>query len=259
MKIIINTEAFEHAKTLEQINRSALPVAIRGTLNDAVYDVKTRSMPKSAEAFQKRKPNFLKANSKFEKAQGFDVNTMKATVGFYENKLVHASTNFAVKDLEKQEHGGKIDSKAFIPMRAARVSGSGVTKSKYRRSNIRDFVDASKVKSISGHSAPKLLQSVRKQKLIRAAIKASIVYGSNAYVLGNPNAAGRKTLFKVERFLKIGDKLDIKLTPLFNVRKGRSVEVRATQFMERASFNTRSLIGKFFTAQAQKQFNRLKK
>lgn len=259
MQIQIHTEIFEHAKTLNEINRSALPIAIRGTLNDAVYDVKTRTMPKSAEVFKKRQNNFLKANSKFEKAQGFNVDGMKATIGFYENKLAHANTNFAVKDLEQQEYGGEIDSKTFIPMRGARVSGTGITKSKFRRGQMKDFVDASKVRSISGHGAKKLSTTVRKQKLIRAAIKASIVYGQNAYVLSNENAAGRKTLFKVERFLKIGDKLDIKLTPLFSVKKGRSVDVHATKFMEIASIKTRSEIGKFFNIQAEKQFNKLKR
>lgn len=256
---IDNSQVKAYAQKLEEMSRSAFPVSVRETLNDAVYDVKTRTMPKNAEAFKKRQPNFFKANSKFEKAQGFNVDGMKSTVGFYENKLVHQSTNFAVKDLEQQEHGGEIDSKAFIPMRGARVGGTGITKSKFRRNQMKDFVDASKVKSISGHSAKKLTNTVRKQKLIRAAIKASIVHGANAYVLGNENAAGKKTLFKVERFLKIGDKLDIKLTPLFSVKKGRSVDVTATKFMEKASMKTRSEIGRFFYNQAEKQFNRLRK
>lgn len=255
MQFSADTSAFKHLNaTLNKVHKAAMPNAIRGTLNDEAYDLKTKTMPKSADdEFVNRTKTFFKANSKFIKATGFEINSMRSTVGFYENKLKNKETNYAIKDLEDQEKGGGIDGRSFIPMRQARIGGTGVTKTKYRRDNMKDFIDARKVRSISGHSAPKLLQSVRKQKLIRAAIKSSIVFGPNAYVLGNPNSAGTQTLFKVERFLKVGDKLDIKLTPLFNFSKNRKVKVQATNFMREAAEVTHKKAPMFYKKQAERQ------
>ncbi len=81
-------------------------MAIRQTLNDAAYDVKLRTMPQTSDAsFIKRKPTFWKAKSRVEGAKGFDVNTMQSTVGFLEGNK-HSQ---AVRDLDEQEHGGRID------------------------------------------------------------------------------------------------------------------------------------------------------
>lgn len=247
---------------LEKLHRSALPVAVRGTLNDMVFDVKTKTMPASSFAeFEHREKNFFKANSKFAQAQGFNIKSMEASVGFYENKLKNQSTNFAVKDLEQQESGGNIEHKAFIPMKAARKGAKGIVRANARMDQIGDHViDAKKVRSISGHSAPNLLNTVRKQKLIRAAIKAHRVWGNSAYVLGNPNAAGRQTLFKVEDVYSLNTdknrKLHIKLTALYNVKKGRSVNVQKTGFMHEASINTVKKSDDFYINQALKQLRK---
>ncbi|HLF67443.1 MAG TPA: hypothetical protein VI522_07470, partial [Gammaproteobacteria bacterium] len=146
MQLNINTDAaVKFTNTLEKLHRSALPVAIRSALNDAVFDVKTKTMPRSAdETFEKRQPNFFKANSKFESAKGFDVNTMKATIGFISDKL-KGDSNYAVKDLEEQEHGGAIDKKSFIANKEART-GKGLVKPNARLKNIKNLVNASKSK-----------------------------------------------------------------------------------------------------------------
>jgi hypothetical protein len=140
LKININSDAVvAHTNRLEKMHRSALPVAIRGTLNDAAFDTKTRTMPKSANQFKKRSPNFFKANSKFEKAVGFDVNSMKSIVGFYENKLTSKSTNYSVKDLEQQEHGGTIKKKSLIAMRPAR-SNNKLVRPAFRLNNLNKLI-----------------------------------------------------------------------------------------------------------------------
>lgn len=275
MRLVIDTEHLkEHAVKLEKINRSALPVAIRGTLNDAVYDVKTRSMPKSAEVFKKRSPNFFKANSKFEKAAGFNVDGMKATVGFYENKLTNQSTNHAVKDLEQQEHGGEIDHKTFIPMKPARV-GNKMVRPNLRMHTLKDkqFVKMSRVGKGRNGSSVRVID--KKQQFIRAAIFASEKYGSNAFVLGGRGGKGSRTLSKINDlrltgrltkgryskgvFTKATKGVEISRTPIYSVRKGRVVPVNPTNFMKRASMETGLLLGKFYIAQAQKQFDKIRK
>lgn len=259
----VNTRSVvKFTNILERLHKSALPSAARNTLNDAVYDVKTRTMPEEARKdFTQRQKNFFTANSKFQKAEGFDLKSMSATVGFYENRLHRKSTNYAVKDLEQQEKGGKIGGKAFIPMRQARLGGKGVVKAQHRMTAIKKVIDARKVRSISGHSAGKLLRGVRVQKLIRAAIKARELNGDNAYILGNPNAGGVQTLFKVAELwtgTRRGGgygsrKLKMTLLPLYRYKRGRSVAVSPTGFMKDATLKTADRLDDFYVKQAQRQ------
>lgn len=263
MNIEVNTSHItEHAKRLSEISRSALPVAIRGTLNDAVYDVKTRTMPKSAEVFKKRKPNFFKANSKFDKATGFNISSMKATVGFYENKLVHQNTNYAVKELEEQEKGGVIEHKTFIAMRPARV-GNKMVRANARLGAIKDkIVKTSRIGR--GKGGKTISVKSKKQQFIRAAFFAEKKYGQSAFVLGGRSSGGGRTLSQINdirgsgRYTRGKYNLQITRTPLYNVRKGRAVTVNATNFMKRASLETGLRISDFFMEQAKKQFNKLR-
>lgn len=265
MIININTNSIVHlTNILEKMHKSALPVAIRTSLNSAAFDVKKTTMPQEAQStFLKRQKNFFKANSRVEMAQGFSINKMQASVGFFENKLNNKSTNYAVKDLEQQEHGGKITNKTFIPMRNARVGGSGITKAANRLSSMTNkIINSNKVNSIHGRN--------KKQKLIRAAIIAKKTGGNNAMVMGPEKSNGSQTLFRVDR-LNIskstytfagggktlrGSKLDIKLTPLFQVKKGRTITVQKTDFMQHASITSHKKLEHFYITNATKQINK---
>ncbi len=131
----VNTDAVvKFTAKLEKLHKSAFPSAVRGTLNKLAFDVKTNTMPTiAAKTFEKRQPNFFKANSKFENASGFDVSSMKATVGFVSTSL-KGTSNYAVDDLEQQEFGGTIKRRSFIPMKPARIGNSS---SKMVRANAR--------------------------------------------------------------------------------------------------------------------------
>ena len=64
VKIDVNTDSLiKLTAKLENLSRSALPVAVRGTLNNAAFDVKQRTLTKSAEKnfpHLKQKRFFLK-------------------------------------------------------------------------------------------------------------------------------------------------------------------------------------------------------
>lgn len=239
MKLNINTnEVVKHTNTLEKMHRSALPNAIRTSLNSAAFDVKQVTMPKNADInFVKRQPNFFKANSRVEMAKGFDIGNMKATVGFISTGLKGGATNFAVKDLEQQEHGGTIDRKSFIPLDSAR--GGGKTKAVRpgnRLSTINKIVNAN---SVQGKS--------KQQKFRNAAMKA----GVGGHVLGNDQ---KKILWKVEA---IGKK--IKLKALYSFSKNRNIRVGGTGFMHTASIESGNKIEHFYITEAKKQIKRLMK
>jgi hypothetical protein len=178
----INTDAVvKFANKLEQMNRSALPVAVRTALNSAAFDVKQRTMPQEAHSnFVNRSKNFFKANSKVEMAQGFNVNTMRSTIGFV-SKGLSGKNNFAVKDLEGQEHGGKLGGKTFIPLRPARGgSGNKLVKPANRLSSIKNIVDAKNARGVNS-----------RQKFIKSAVHA----GRGGYVLADYK--GKQILWRV--------------------------------------------------------------
>jgi len=243
MRLNINTAAVvSYTNKLEKMHRSALPVAIRGALNSAAFDVKQKTMPFTAKAeFEQRNRTFFKANSRVVMAKGFNTKTMKSLVGFTENKL-KGGDNFAVKDLAQQEHGGKIDKKSFIPTDEAR--GGSATKAvrpMNRLSRINKVVNASKS---SGGSL--------KQRFLKAAIRA----GKGGHVLGNfPN----QKLYKITSIQKRAGKLKIRTKALYSFKPGRSVRVKATHFMRTASLMSGNKIDQFFIKEATRQFERLRR
>lgn len=262
MQLNINTDAAViFTNKLEQLHKSALPSAIRGALNRAVFDVKKTTMPQEASAsFQSRQKNFFKANSKFENAKGFNISTMQSTVGFYSNNLL-GNDNYAVKDLEQQEHGGDIGGKAFIPMKAARVGGKGKVRANARLADLisnKKIVSASKTKSVGTRFL--------KQKFIRAAIKAKSLNPDNAFVLGNIKN-GSQTLFRINELWTgtrganqgFGSrKLMIQLVPLYRVKRGRHIHIgKATGFMKRASLSTSIKMEEFYIIEAKRQLAKL--
>lgn len=238
MNLDINSHAIvDYTRKLKTLHKSGLPIAIRETLNSAAFDVKKNTMPNSAKkTFTERQPNFFKANSKVEKSTGFNVNSMKATVGFFSNNLKGAN-NYAVKDLEEQENSGNIDGKSFIPTVNSRSGGTkrGLVKPNFRLKKIREkgIVDAAQ-----------MVGKNMRQKYLVAANKA----GVGGFVLY------KKMLWKIN---SLSRKSKVERTPIYSVVGGRSVKVKATSFMKNASYESANKMENYFKEQAEKQIKRL--
>lgn len=245
MIININTDAVvKYTAKLEKLHRSALPVAVRNTLNSAAFDVKKTTMPKKAEAtFQNREKNFFKANSRVDMAKGFDMKTMQATVGFTENGLKGGS-NFAVKDLEQQEYGGAIKSKSFIPMDPAR--GGNKTRP------VRPGNRLSTVNKIANSAKGKVKGRNKQERFIKSAVYA----GVGGYVIGNFD---KQKLFRINSIRKKKGNTIIKKTPIYSFEENRSVRVKATGFMREATIESASKMESVYIKEAEKQIKRLKK
>lgn len=250
LKLDMN-EFNDYAKKLGKLHRSALPTAVRATLNTAAFDVKKNTLIKSAKkAFEERDKNFFKANSTVDMATGWNVDTMKSSVGMMENRLKDNSTNHSVQDLEQQEHGGTIKSKSFIPMRGARTSKNSKKKvsARFRMSQV---LDESKYFSTS-----KSTGKTNKAKFVRTAIYAFKKNPSNAYILGNV-WKGNRTLSKIESIKFNRDRtIKIKRTPLYTYRKGRSITVAGKNFMKRAAHESSLDMNKVFRKEAERQFKK---
>lgn len=240
-----NNEVVKFTVKLEKLRKSALPSAIRGTLNDAAFDVKQRTMPMQAKVdFINRSPNFFKATSRVEKAVGFDVNTMKSTVGFMETGL-RGENNFSVKDLQQQEYAGDIGGKSFIPLDSARQGSSHnkLVKPANRITRINNIVVAAKVG-----------RGTKKQQFVKSIYKA----GAGGYVLGG-GAKGENILWRVDSIYPGDEVRKFRITPLYDYRKARSVHVDQTGFMRTASMNSAVRLNKFYISQAQFWINRYAK
>lgn len=223
-------EVIGFTNRLEKLNRSAFPSAVRNTLNSLAFDVKQRTMLKMTEkTFTIRQKNFFKANSRVETAKGFSLNSMKSQVGFVSLK----GNNFAVDDLEQQEHGGDIGGRSFIPLAAARTSNS-LNRNVARRnriSGIRNIVKTSDSKS-----------SNEGQGFIKSVIHA----GVGGHVLH------KNVLFRVD---KINGR-KFKLKALYSFKKSRDVSVKKTKFMERSTEITTRKTRFFYKESAEFQFNK---
>ncbi len=248
MQLNINSNAVvAHTNRLESMHRSALPNAIRNTLNDVAMDVKKNTMPtETGKQFKKRTPNFFKANSRVEFAKGWNVNSMKSTIGFIEGGL-KGGNNYAVKDLEQQEDGGVIGGKSLIPLNTARSGNSynKNVKSNVRLTNIQKIVNARSQKG-----------KTKGEKFVNAVLKA----GVGGYVLGSTKK-GENIVWKVNALkseLKTKS-FKPKLTPLYDYVKNRKVKVKKTNFMHKASLKSANYMEHMFINNANKQFERLRK
>lgn len=241
MVLDINTKSVVvFTNKLEKIGKSALPVAIRTSLNSAAFDVKQNTMPRSALRFIHRTENFFKANSRVEMAKGWSIRDMQAIIGFTSEHLRIGSTNFAVKDLEQQEYSGSISAKTFIPLNPARVSGSfnKVVRPVNRITvlNKQAIIDANKI------------AGSKKAAFIKAAHKA----GAGGLVIGNKS---KEVLWRIDSIL--GSKLN--MTPLYSVKSGRSVKVGETGFMRFASLQSAHKLEDFYIKEAEKQIDKFVK
>lgn len=125
MRLDINTnEAIKLTAKLERLHRSALPSAIRNTLNQTAFNAK-KEVPKIASNnFTIRQANLFKRSVLVGKASGFNVNTMASKVG------IDGSMKTLSDGLEKQETGGNLVGSKLVAHNLSRISSSASKKVK---------------------------------------------------------------------------------------------------------------------------------
>jgi len=249
MEFNINTDAVvKFTNKLEKLSKTAMPNSVRFALNQAAFDVKPKTMPERVnKQFEKRQPNFFKANSKVEKAFGRDLRSMKATVGFTSQSL-KGSTNHAVKDLEQQEEGGAIKGRSLIPTPLARVGNN-------TRKAVRSAFRIGKTGKIDGNvvDATKMSGKSPQQRFAHAVAKA----GAGGFVLGDRRfKGGNKILWRINSLNRTSDG-KYKLTALYKVIQNRKVAITRTHFMRKSSIESAKKMEDFYIAEAKKRLDRL--
>jgi len=263
MFLNINADAVVvHTAKLETMHRSALPVAVRQALNNAAFDVKQNTMPKESDVFVHRSPTFFKATSRVEAAKGFDINTMRAVVGFLPPGGAKESGG-ATKDLEQQEYGGTIGHRAFIPLAKARTGSS------YQRRVKSDLRLAAIQKEIID-SRNSNLHGVKNDK--ERFLLTAISVGKGGFVIGTgKNAKGNRMLYRINSVHRLknsstakdGKKYEsgntvVNSTAIYSVKSKREVKPKATHFMQKASNKSANKLDNYFIAAAKKQIAKLK-
>lgn len=214
----VNTDdAVELSRRLTKIHKSALPVVVRQTLDSVAFQTKQKDLLVSAKAnFIERDSRFFKAFSKVEKAKGFNVNKMVATVGMIK------TNKDATQNMSTQEWGGMID-RSLVPLDSARLSGnqSKKVKSKNRLGKLGSIPKGGRItsrKAIAGAA-----RRAGKGNLIVTGIRKRIVY----------------------RVARISRK-SFKLEALYSFIEGRKIKVKPTGFVRKAAISASSSLPRNF-------------
>jgi len=134
-KLHVNTdELIDYTIRLRKLPRAAFPSAVRNTLNQAAFEDKKQIPITAKENFITRSKTFFRVFTAVNKAQGFEVNRMKAATGL----RVSAGSEI-VKGLEKQEFGGSVNRGKLIAHDDARVGKSN--KKLVRKQNYKEKID----------------------------------------------------------------------------------------------------------------------
>lgn len=264
--ININADAtVVYAAKLESMSRSALPIAVRRTLNSAVLDVKSNTMiAQSDKAFKKRKPSFFRATSAAEMAQGLDISSMRGVVGFVAPTGVKES-GYATKDLEEQEEGGSIDKRAFIATNAGRTAAGNV-RDNLRMSVVKHhIIDADKMvggmtRGIHGGVGRGQSWSMQDdaQKFVAAAVKVGFGgNGAGGLVIGTDrHRNGSRGVYMILGIKRVGRDMKVKSKEVYTVRGGRQAHVKPTHFMNHACVLTAKKMEYMFIKHAQTAINK---
>jgi len=225
----VNTdEVVKLSNKLEKLHKSALPIAVRGTLNDVAFEAKQKFVEKEFnKQFIIRKRNFIKAHTIVNKSiNTFNVNQMQSEMGVIKGK------SQAGDELDVQEFGGVIKKREFIPMNPSRASKSPskLISKRFYLQNIK----AKKDKPI-----------FKNQDFIRAAFKV----GKNGFLLFE------NILIQIRNITKKNG-LFIKMEPLYSYEKGRSITLKKSPFIEPSGLKASKNMNNIFYENAQKQFDK---
>jgi len=230
---INSTAVVKLTNRLEKINRVAMPIAVRSTLNDAAFDLRQKELPQSYnDNFTVRKPSFIKAGTTLQKvSKTYKINEMQSAVGL----------NTKGAKLAEQEEGATVSNRDYIPLQGARVGNdrNKLVSKKFYLKNILPNLRGNTKNIFTGKNA---------QPLIRAAFKAG-VGGALIY---------NDVLFQV-RITKNKPKLFIKLVSVYSYKENRIYKLKPREFMKNASAKSYFKVEDFYTKNANYQFNRLKK
>ncbi len=230
---------------LNSLSRSAFPVAVRQTLNDAAFDVKQKTLDTSAtKNFIRRSPNFFKRFSGVNKATGFSVSAMRAEVGM--TAMGQSTAQTAIDHMNQQEGGGGIK------------GGIDYLKGSRGGSNLRKVAKSNYLKKSNVLTGPYRRKGTAKSNFIASAYAAL----KTGKLMKFKAASGKIFFSQVTNMSTVAKgrnkgKMTIKSKLVIQERGG--ITVKATHFSREAAMMTYAKLPSFYQAQAEKQFTKMLK
>ncbi len=237
-----NDEVIGLTAKLERLHRSAFPSAVRNTLNRAAFETKKNVPNVTQEKFIIRQRGFFRRFTIVDKASGFSVNNMVATVGIDSRQNKELSEN-----LESQEFGGMVKGKKLIPHDHARVG-----KSQSKRVSSKNYLN--KVKVHDATRAFKAHRGTRNSKFV-AAIMSTAKSGKKHMLLRSGQRGMVYEVNAVSRNIKT-KRLNFRIKKLYSVRNTKSHNVKAQGFMFKSATLASKDMNKYFKENAEFQFKK---
>lgn len=239
---------------LQQLHKSAFPLAVRETLNDMAFDVKTKTLDQSAQKnfLHRRSQTFFKKFSGVNRATGWNINSMHADVGMTAQGTPRAAP--AVSHMQQQEEGGKITT----GLDYLRDTRTGKTNSSSVRGN-RRWSNQTKLASnnFTWKGKHQLSGGTTKSRMINSMFMAAhtakvmMIKQANRNLYIQVNSISKYGSGKFTNQFKINSKL------LYISRSGGNDPVMATHFSREAAMATVPKTQSFWIKNAQKQITRL--
>ena len=246
-KLNVNTDAaIILTAKLERMHRSAMPSAIRSTLNDAAFTMKKKEILSSARLnMTVRNPIFFKKFTGVKRATGFKVDTMYSEVGFKNTDKNPIKGKKAIEGMESNEFGGQDND-----------GGMYIGKSRNAKGLVKRNARFDKSKVTRGYKSSNI-RTKKSNNNFMGRVFASIEDDKNVFI----NSKSGRFLVKaisVERGTK-DKKAKVKLEFLMRHRKQHIAKAKATHFNREAAITTSKQMDGFYLKNAEFQFNKVLK
>ena len=227
---------------LERMHRSAMPNAIRSSLNDAAFEMKKKNILGSAKLNMKVKnAMFFKKFTGVNKATGFNVDSMYSEVGFINTDPNPIKGKKAIEGMESNEVGGS-DSTGSMYLGKARGQNSLKRKVKVASRYDRSKLAKKHIGHKNNSSALALISSFEERKPVFIRAKSGIGYVVQVNKIDyEPGGKNRK----------------ISVDFLMRSRNKKPAKAKATHFNREAAIKTSKQIDEFYLKNATYQFNKV--
>ena len=228
--------------TLEKLHKSALPSAVRNTLNNAAFETKKEIPIQGAKRFITRNKGFLKGYSEVQKAKGFKIDSMSSIAGITTKKNAKIA-----RQMETQEFGGNLQTGRLVPHDDARRSKS---KAKMLKTN-------NHLNKVEAHNAGRAFKShsgTRNSKFV-AAVMSTAASGKKYMLLGS---TGKGTLYEVKNVKRSTNTKGPRFTlnKLFIQKKSKTKNVNGRGFIRAAKTEASKKINIFYKKNAEYQLKK---
>lgn len=243
-------EVIKFSKKLDRISKSALPRAVRSTLDTLAFDTKKKTLLEEAnKAFTQRNKAFYKRFSRVEKVSTNKINSMKSKVGMVDRSSSGTREQAGV-DQTQQQLGGTIKGRTFIPLDSARV-GKNNKRNVRKQNRLSNLKIALNTRNSRGANP--------KERFVKGAVFAVKKFGNDA-IIQHRRDDGKEYLYRISRGgsdIKTRE-FGLKVEALYSVKRGRTVRVDAKPFTLRAALRSQKRTEKIFKFHAQRRINAIR-